>query len=54
MLSPGTKRESIAKWHTVQIRQRAIAERDAANERMSVHKRTCLICANITASGDES
>jgi hypothetical protein len=54
MLSPGTSRESLEKWHAAQISQRAIAERNAAHERMSAHKRTCLICANTRASGDES
>jgi hypothetical protein len=27
MLSPGTNRESLEKWHAAQISQRAIAER---------------------------
>jgi hypothetical protein len=54
MLSPSTSRESLEKWHTAQISQRAIAERNATLERLSAHKRTCLICANTTPSGDES
>jgi hypothetical protein len=48
MSSPDPKRaEGISKWHIAQIRQKAIADRDAAHEQMSIHKRTCLICANI-------
>jgi hypothetical protein len=51
MLSPGAKRERISKWHTGQIRQKAKADREAAHEQISIHKRTCLICANNRPSG---